>query len=61
MLGAGVLFINACAVNPYGVPYSAPLSPLTSKSIGDTIIRSGWKRLSKRKVRIFGLTGVKND
>lgn len=58
MLATGVLFVNICSVNPYGVPYSAPISPLTKKSIGDTIFRESWKRLSKRKVRISNLEGV---
>lgn len=58
MLCAGVLFVNACAVNPYGVPYSAPISPLTKSSIGDTIFRLGWKNLARRKVRLLDLKGV---
>jgi spore germination protein KA len=61
MLGAGLLFVNICAVNPYGVPYSAPLSPLTKKSIGDTIFRQSWKKLAKRKVRLSDLEGATVD
>ena len=58
MLGAGILFVNICSINPYGVPYSAPLSPLTKKSLGDTIFREGWKKLSRRKVRVNELEGA---
>lgn len=58
MLGAGALFVNICSINPYGVPYSAPLSPLTKQSLGDTLIRQGWKSLSKRRVRVNELEGV---
>lgn len=58
MLAAGALFVNICSINPYGVPYSAPLSPLTKKSLGDTLFRQGWKSLSKRRVRINELEGV---
>lgn len=61
MLGAGVLFVNICSLNPYGVPYSAPLSPLTKKSLGDSIIRQGWKRLSKRRVIVSELEGATDD
>lgn len=61
MLGAAALFVNICAINPYGVPYAAPLSPLTSVSIMDTVFRQGWKRLATRKVRINQLEGVPND
>lgn len=58
MLGAGVLFVNICTLNAYGVPYSAPLSPLTVKSLGDTLFSQGWKKLSKRKVRVTKLEGT---
>lgn len=61
MLCAGVLFVNACAINPYGVPYSAPISPLTKSSIGDTIFRLGWKNLAHRRVRISDLKGVASN
>ena len=61
MICAGVLFVNACAINPYGVPYSAPISPLTKSSIGDTIFRLGWKNLAHRRVRILDLKGVASN
>ena len=53
MLGVGILLVNICAVNPYGVPYSAP--------IGDTIFRQNWKKLSKRRVRVYDLEGAAID
>ncbi len=61
MLGVGVLLVNICAINPFGVPYSAPLSPLTKESIGDTLFRQGWKRLAERRVRIYNLEGASTD
>lgn len=57
MLGIGMLFVNICTLNPYGVAYSSPFSPLTKKSLADTLYREGWKKLSKRKVRVFDLEG----
>lgn len=57
MIGAGMLFCNICALNPYGVAYSAPISPLTKKSIFDTIFRESWTKLSKRRVSINSLEG----
>ncbi|MBQ9531115.1 MAG: spore germination protein [Eubacterium sp.] len=57
IIGAGALGVNICALNNLGVPYSAPISPLTPSSIGDTIFRQGWKKLSKRRVRIYDLEG----
>lgn len=61
MLAAGALFVNICAINPYGVPYSAPLSPLTADSINDTLLRRGWKKLAGRNVRLSNLEGVSID
>jgi spore germination protein KA len=58
ILGSAVLFVNICALNSLGVPYSAPLSPLSVKSLADTLYRQGWKKLSKRKVRITDLEGT---
>lgn len=57
MLGMGILFVNICTLNPMGVPYSAPISPVSKKSLSDTLYRQGWKKLSKRKVRISDLEG----
>ena len=61
MLGAAMLFCNICALNPYGVPYSSPLSPLTKKSLIDVLFRGGWRKLAKRKVRVNRLEGVSLD
>ena len=61
ILGAGVLFINICSVNPYGVPLSSPISPLDKHSLGDIFYRESWKRLSQRKVRISELRGANID
>ena len=61
MLGVGVLFVNACAINPFGVPFTAPLSPLTKETLGDTLVRSGWEKLSKRRVRVYDFEGAELD
>lgn len=58
VLAAGLLFINICAINAYGVPYSAPLSPLTGNAIGDTLFSQGWKKLARRRVRVQDLEGA---
>lgn len=57
MLLGAMVFCNICALNTVGVPYSAPLSPLTVSSLGDVLIRENWKKLSKRKVNIDKLKG----
>ncbi len=61
VLGICVICVNIAALNPYGVPYSAPVSPLSIKSIGDVFYRESWRKLAKRKVRIQNLRGVDID
>lgn len=61
VFGASVMCINICSLNPYGVPYSSPISPLDKHSLGDVFYRETWKKLSKRKVRVDDLRGAKID
>ena len=48
VIAFALLVTSMCSVNPYGVPYTAPVLPLTPAAMRDTIIRVGWKTLSKR-------------
>ena len=61
IIGMGALAVNICAINNLGVPYSAPISPLTPRSLGDTILRQSWKSLARRRVRIYDLKGSSAD
>jgi spore germination protein KA len=61
ILAAGVMFVNICSLNPFGVPHSSPISPLDKHSIGDIFYRQTWKKLSKRKVRVSDLRGADID
>lgn len=61
VLGAGVVFINICSLNPFGVPLSSPISPLDKHSIGDIFYRQSWKKLAFRRVRINELRGADID
>ncbi len=61
VLGICVICVNIAALNPYGVPYSAPVSPLSLKSIGDVFYRQNWRKLSKRTVRVQNLRGADID
>lgn len=61
ILGAGLMCVNICAVNPFGVPLSSPISPLNKKSIGDIFYRESWLTLSKRKVKVDELRGASVD
>lgn len=61
ILGACVMCINICSLNPFGVPMSSPISPLDKGSIGDIFYRESWLKLSKRKVRVNKLRGAEID
>lgn len=58
VLGLCVICVNIAAVNPYGVPFSSPISPLNVKSLGDIFYRESWRKLAKRKVRVQNLRGA---
>jgi spore germination protein KA len=46
---AGVL-VNISAINPYGVPFTSPLSPTRSGAFRDMIFRTDWKKMGKRRM-----------
>ena len=57
IVAMGALLMNITALNNLGVPYFAPISPLTPSSLGDTILRQSWKLLARRRVNINDLEG----
>ena len=59
-LGVCVMCVNICALTSFGVPFSAPVTPLNLPSAGDTLVRLGWKTLSKRRLKINSL-GVNDE
>lgn len=61
ILGAAILCVNICALNPYGVIYSSPISPLDINSLGDIFYRETWLKLSKKKFLINNLRGADID
>ena len=61
LLSAAALFVNACSLSSLGVPYTAPISPLTPESIGDSVIRRCWRSLADRRVRINKLEGAVDE
>ena len=52
-----VILVNICALNPYGIPYSAPFSPFDLRAMRDTVLRLGWKTLSKHIFKIQKVYG----
>lgn len=52
MLCFAAVLINAAAINPYGVPFTSPLSPTKIGAWRDLVFRTDWKRLGKRRMEI---------
>ncbi len=48
MLFAGLMLTDLCAGAPFGVPYSAPLSPFVKQAQQDAIWRAGWRKPGRR-------------
>jgi len=54
LLGAAVLF-NMCATEDYGFPYTAPFAPFIKKAMGDTAVRSGFKKMQNNDFTVEDL------
>ncbi len=52
------LLANICAAENYGLPVMAPISPFSSKSMGDVAVRLGFKRLGTRNFTVEKLNGA---
>ncbi len=55
---AGVVIIKMCSLATYGIPYMAPISPFSPKSMRDMFVRAGWKKLAKSNVVLQDLNGA---
>ncbi len=51
-LALGLIAAELCAVSPYGVPFSLPLSPFVKRAQVDAVARAGWRRLAKYRAKI---------
>ncbi|MBE6719906.1 MAG: spore germination protein [Ruminococcaceae bacterium] len=60
-VSAAALFVNICSLSSLGVVYTAPITPLTPSSVGDTLVRRGWRYLARRRVRIKNLEGTVDE
>lgn len=58
-IGAACVFLlfNMCRISPYGIPFMSPLSPFETAAMRDTLLRFGWKRLGRRKMKVQNLNG----
>lgn len=52
MLCFAAVLINASAINPYGVPFTSPISPTKLGAWRDLIIRASWKLMGKNRMEV---------
>lgn len=51
LLGAAVLF-NMCATSDFGFPYTAPISPFKSKTMGDIAVRQSFRKMQNNNFTV---------
>lgn len=61
MLGFGILTVNLCAAESFGVPFTSPFSPFDSYASRDSVLFAGWKSVGKRFIRVQNLRGSDLD
>ena len=52
-----VVLINICGKTSFGIPYTAPISPLGPSAFRDIFIRAGWKTLSAHNEKVQDMPG----
>ena len=57
-LGLALMIVNLCSVNAYGIPSMSPESPFQMFAMRDVLIRVGWKKLGRKKLKIQNLPGT---
>lgn len=55
ILFAGLLVINTCSLNSYGVPFITPFAPTVPAAQRDMFYRQDWKKLGKRQMTVKGM------
>lgn len=57
-LGLALMIVNLCSVNAYGIPSMSPESPFQMFAMRDVLLRAGWKKLGRKKLKIQNLPGT---
>ena len=52
MMGFAAVLVNAAAINPYGIPFTSPLSPTKIGAWRDLVVRQSWRKMGKKKMLI---------
>ena len=55
------VFVNLCALSAYGIPATAPATPVKLFDQRDVFIRTSWKTLGKRELKVQDLPGSELD
>ncbi len=58
MILFAVVLVNICAKSNYGVPFTAPISPLGMFGMRDVFVRAGWKILSMKDSSVQYMPGA---
>lgn len=61
VLGIAFLGFHLGAIESYGVPFTAPISPLSARAMRDVVVRVPWSILSKRKIAAHDMPGTNVD
>lgn len=56
-----LLLIKLTSKNSYGIPYLAPITPVTFKALRDVFVRISWKGMAKGDVTIQDLRGSREE
>ena len=53
MIGLLIILIHLCSLRSFGIPYLAPVAPMSPGSLKDTFIRAPWWKMNRRP-RLIG-------
>jgi len=57
VLGVCILLCSMCALDIQTIPYTAPLTPFSRRSMKDVFVRRGWRTLWKDNFRVQNVIG----
>ena len=56
-LAGALVLSNICAINAYGIPFTAPITPFNLFDMRDVVVRKSWQSLQKEQVNIQSYPG----
>lgn len=52
MLFSGIILTDMCSVQTYGIPFTAPFSPLSKTAQRDNLLRQSWRKLGSKTMKV---------